>query len=703
MTYVKDALDEKVNAAYPGKAVRKDLVQRIKKGTNVPTFVLEFLLAKYCATDDEEEIEDGMVAVIQTLQNNYIKPDEANAAQSKVSTQGRFRFIDKVSVNYVEKDKRHWAALENFGSRMIAVNEKFFRDNERLLEGGIWAEVTIAYNDVDEDKYTFYIEDLRPIQLARFDFEGYAAKRSQFTRDEWLDLILRSVGTEPSALNARQKFHFIARMAPLVQPNYNYIELGPRGTGKSYFFSEFSPYATLISGGQSTKSTLFYNMARRKPGLVSFWDTVAFDEVAGIRIKDPDTIQIMKDYMANGRFSRGVEVIASAGLSFVGNLDLSISQIVNSPDYDLFQPMPKEFDLAVMDRFAAYIPGWEMPKMGSAYLTSRFGFISDYLAEAFHYLFKHVNVYEEVNRRLKLGSNVEGRDELGIKKTLCAFLKILHPDNQVTDAEFEKYVKYAVECRRRVKEQMNKRKPDEEFAQIDLGYIDAKGVEQIVYCPESKDAPATQHPTRALLGKRATEPQPSLFEKSGEVISDQPAVMEQSIKESPVADTSEPKTPKLEPKDYSIRNDDRGYSYETVIGPYLQGAKSFVLQDPYIRLDFQISNFLRLCEVAVRTQTIRKITLKTTLDATDEKFSVAQWQDRMETIKQSLLACDIALDIDVNDSTLHDCSIDIDNGWEVILGRGLDWFQPMNYFDIGYFDDTLRPCRQMEIRIKRKL
>jgi len=404
-----DVLDKKLTSVFEGRAVRKDLLHRIKKGTNVPTFVLEFLLARYCASDDPAEIQAGMEAVLATLQDNYVRPDEANAAQSKVATKGKHRFIDKIHVRYVEKEKRHWASLENFNSQRIAIGEKFYRDNDRLLEGGIWAEVTIAYNDIDQDNYAFFIEELRPIQLSRFDFEAYGNGRHEFTRDEWMDVVLRSVGLEPSKLSKRLKFHYIARLAPLVEANYNFIELGPRGTGKSYFFSEFSPYATLISGGQATKSTLFYNNARNKIGLVGFWDTVAFDEVAGIKIKDVDTIQIMKDYMANGRFSRGVEVIADASMAFVGNIDHSIEQIVNSTDYDLFMPLPKEFDLALMDRFACYLPGWEMPKNSSDYLTNNYGFITDYLAEAFHYQLGHSNRYEEISKRIRLGKSVEGR------------------------------------------------------------------------------------------------------------------------------------------------------------------------------------------------------------------------------------------------------------------------------------------------------
>ena len=501
-----DELDQKLNSTFDGKVLRKDLLHRIKKGTNVPTFVLEFLLSKYCASNDQAEIDAGMAAVLSSLQENYVRPDEANAAQSKVATKGKHRFIDKVHVRYVEKEKRHWASLENFNSQRIAISERFYRDNGRLLEGGIWAEVTVAHNDVDEDDYAFSIEDLRPIQLSRFDFSRYSEGRATFTRDEWLAAILRTVGLEPSKLSARVRMHFIARLAALVEPNYNYIELGPRGTGKSYFFSEFSPYATLISGGQASKATLFYNNARRKVGLVGYWDTVAFDEVGGIKVRDPDTIQIMKDFMANGRFSRGAEVIADASLSFVGNIDMSVQQVVNSNEYDLFQPLPPELDLAVMDRFAAYIPGWEMPKNSSEFLTSRYGFITDYLAEAFHYQFKHTNRYEEVSKRIRLGKSIEGRDEKGIKKTVCAFLKILHPSGSPTDDEFEEYVAYATECRRRVKEQMNKRKPDDEFARINLSYFKAGGEEVVVFCPESKDAPATQLPARRKLNPNDEPP-----------------------------------------------------------------------------------------------------------------------------------------------------------------------------------------------------
>ena len=691
-----DELDKKLNETFDGKVLRKDLLHRIKKGTNVPTFVLEFLLAKYCASNDQAEMDAGMEAVLSSLQENYVRPDEANAAQSKVATKGKHRFIDKVHVRYVEKEKRHWASLENFNSQRIAINEKFYRDNDRLLEGGIWAEVTLAHNDVEEDNYAFYIEDLRPIQLSRFDFERYTEGRATFSRDEWIAAILRSVGLEPSKLSTRVKMHFIARLAALVEPNYNYIELGPRGTGKSYFYSEFSPYATLISGGQATKSTLFYNNARRKVGLVGYWDTVAFDEVGGIKVKDQDTIQIMKDFMANGRFSRGAEVIADASLSFVGNFDESVQQVVNSPQHTLFLPLPAEFDYAIQDRFATYIPGWEMPKNSSEFLTSRYGFITDYLAEAFHYQFKHTNRYEEVSKRIRLGKSIEGRDEKGIKKTVCAFLKILHPSGTPTDEEFEEYVAYAVECRRRVKEQMNKRKPDDEFARINLSYFKASGEEVIVYCPESKDAIATQEPARRRLNELEASPDPvtAIVQHAATTA----AIAPEPAPAVPQAIVPEAVIEELKEQHFTILYGDTGHSYESILGPYLRGAKAVVIEDPYIRLQHQIQNFVRFCETVLKSTSVKKISLIT---GYDDNTQLADIGEKLEELKQSLLELDVELDVKLNPN-MHDREIRLDNGWVIKIGRGLDFYQkPGGWFEVGANDLSLRKCLETKVDIFR--
>ena len=686
-----DALDEKLLEHFEGKAVRKDLLHRIKKGTNVPTFVLEFLLARFCASDDEDEIQEGLSAVLETLDDNYVRPDEANAAQSRVATKGRHKFIDKVHVRYVEKEKRHWASLENFNSQRIAIGEKFYKNNDRLLEGGIWAEVTICHNEIEEDDYAFYIEDLRPIQLSRFDFTAYMAAREEYSRDEWLDIVMRSVGLEPTKLTTRVKFHFLARLASLVEANYNFIELGPRGTGKSYFYSEFSPYSTLISGGQTSSATLFYNNARKKVGLVGYWDTIAFDEVGNMRVKDPDTIQIMKDFMANGRFSRGAEVIADASMVFIGNLDLGVRQVVNSTEYDLFQPLPKEFDLAIMDRFCIYMPGWEMPKNSSEFLTGNYGFITDYLAEAFHYQLKHTNRYEEVSKRIKLGKCVEGRDEKGIKKTVAAFLKMLHPHGKCSDAEFEEYVVYAIEGRRRVKEQMNKRKPDDEFINIGLSFFNAEGQEIVVDCPESIGADATLNPIKPGITAAVYDEGESHKPEAKRA-----AATEQPVVAADVSSPVEPIVPELKEQHYTITYDSTGYSYESIIVPYLVGAKSVVIEDPYIRATHQVQNFIRFCEAVLKQPTIRKIQLITSYD---DQTNVQELAERLQDVKQSLLELDVELDIKINEN-LHDREIRIDNGWKVKIGRGLDFFQrPGSWFSVGANDLALRKCLETKVDI----
>jgi len=695
-----DNLDQKLVAAFDGRVVRKDLLHRIKKGTNVPTFVLEFLLARFCASTDPAEIEAGTEAVLATLQDNYVRPNESNAAQSRVATKGKHKFIDKVHVRYSEKEKRHWASLENFNSQRVAIPDKLYRDNDRLLEGGIWAEVTIAHNEVDDDDYAFYVEDLRAVQLSRFDFDRYVEGRKQFTRDEWVDVILRSVGLEPSKLTKRVKLHFIARLAPLIEANFNFIELGPRSTGKSYFFSEFSPYSTLVSGGQATKATLFYNNARHRIGLVGFWDTVAFDEVTKITIRDPDSIQIMKDFMANGRFSRGVEVIASASLAFVGNIDLSIEQVVNSLEYDLFTPLPKEFDLAVMDRFACYLPGWEMPKNSSTFLTSNYGLITDFLAEAFHYQFTKTSRYEEVSKRIRLGPAAEGRDEKGIKKTVCALLKILHPDGPPSDSEFEDYVAYAVECRRRVKEQMNKRKPDDEFARINLSYYRPDGTEVTVYCPESKNSIATQNPVRReSMGRSGgtSEPSPTVVVQPSEPAPPATAMAITLPPSVPASVANAPVTALVE-QHYTIRYGDVGHSYDSIVGPYLAGAKEVVVEDPYIRMTHQVQNLVRFCEAVVKAGSVKKIKLIT---GYDDEARMAEVQEKILELQQSLADSDVVLEVAFN-TTIHDREIRIDNGWVVKIGRGLDFYQkPGSWYEIGATDLSMRKCLETKVDIFR--
>lgn len=682
---MSEILDQKLNEVFAGKVVRKDLVHHIKKAANVPSFVLEFLLSKYCATNDPNEIEAGKKAVLEVIESNYVRPDESNLAQSKVQQKGKHKFIDKVHVKYHEKERRHWAEMENFGSRRIAISEKFYRENEKLLEGGMWAEVTVAHNEIEEDDYAFYIEDLRPIQLARFNESVYFEGREQFTRDEWIDVILKSVGLNPEIMDNpppeikakfpsgfRLKMLFLSRLLPLVQHNFNFLELGPRGTGKSYFYSEFSPYSTLLSGGQASTATLLYNNARRKVGAVGFWDNIAFDEVGNIKIKDTDTIQIMKDYMANGRFSRGQEVIANASFSFVGNIDQSVDQLVNSYEHNLFVTLPKSFDLAIQDRFYFFLPGWEIPKMDNKFFTQSFGLITDYMAEAFHFMFKHNKDYVDiVNKRLKLGPNVQGRDEIAIKKTVSAYIKIIHPAGDPTDKEFNDLVEFALEGRRRVKEQMNKKKPDDEFALINLSYFNSDGKEVIVYCPESKFAKATQNPRKSVP-------------KTEEIFIDDTLEIHNNT------DKFIKKPNLLEEKRIKIHYGDTGYGYETLFKEYLTGATEIVIEDAFIRQKHQINNFLRLCEIIVKIGECKKLKLITGVDDDDQKNENTLAFDQ---IANNLFEYEIEFKYDFSD-ILHDREIKLNNGWHIKMGRGLDYFQSLagNYFQVGTNDLDLRPC-----------
>ena len=691
-----DALDNKLNKVYPGRVVRKDLLHRIKKGTNVPSFVLEFLLARYCASDDPDEIEAGIQAVFETLEKNYVRPDESNKAQSIVQQKGRHKFIDKVHVTYKEKEKRHWAEMENFNSRRIAIPEKYYRNNDRLLEGGIWAEVTVAHNDMDEDDYAFYIEDLRPIQLSRFDMKEFVEGRKEFTRDEWLDVLTRSTGLEPSKISHRLKFHFLARLFCFVEANYNFIELGPRGTGKSFAYSEFTPYSTLVS--QASTPTLFYNIARRKVGLVGFWDTVAFDEVGRVKLKDKDTVEVMKNYMANGRFSRGVEVIANASLAFVGNIDHSIEQLVNSTQFDLFVSLPKEFDLAVIDRFYNYMPGWEIPKNSSGYLTSNYGFITDYIAEAFHHQSKQTK-YDYVNQHCEFGKSVQGRDEIAVKKTLSAMIKLLHPQGDPTREELEEYMAYALECRRRVKEQLNKRKSDDEFADINLSYINSNGEEVIVWCPESKKADATQNPVRRRLPGTPDADQEQTTAASDnhkEAKKDVTVTEKEPIKPDL---TQEEFTPKeLKEQHYSIFYGETGHTYEKIFADYLKGAKTIKIEDPYIRAQYQIQNFLRFCELVVKIGDANRIDL---LTGRDDEHQKQDAESKFVMIKSSLKEHNITFNYLFSD-TVHDREIKTDNGWNIKVGRGFDIYQrPDDWFSLGASDLELRPCLETVVDIYR--
>lgn len=707
-----DVIGIKLSEAFPGKVVRKDLLHEIKRAVNVPSFVLEFLLSRYCASEDPEEIEEGKKAVLQTIEKCYVRPDESNKAQAIVEQKKRHKFIDKIHVKYVEREKRYWAEMENFASKRIAINSNFYQQNEKLLESGIWAEVTLAYNEVEEDDYAFFIEDLRPIQIAHFDEQKFFRGREKFTTDEWIDVLIRSIGIDPNWLAERSrklngdkngrrlKFHILSRFLPLVQSNYNSIELGGRSTGKSYFYSEFSPYSTLLSGGQASTATLLYNNQRKQVGAVGFWDNVAFDEVAKMKIKDADTVQIMKDYMANGRFSRGREVTGYASFSFVGNFDLHIPRIVNSYDHDLLVTLPEAFDLAVIDRIYNYIPGWEIPKIDDSAYNNNFGLITDYMSEALHYLFVHDSDYVGVvNSKLKKGDNIEGRDNRALLKTISGFIKLLFPTGQPTDEEFDEIVEYAIEGRRRVKEQLNKRKPDEEYARINMSYINKDGQKVVVYCPESKYSIATQNPRKDANIPVLTEPAHDNVVTIPVTANIEPEITPNHVLSDTVPGSETVEDGSLKEKTVDVQYGDTGYGYDDLFAKYLKGASIVMLEEPYLTHGFQMANLVRFVELLVKIGDCKVFRLVTKPGETPEESTLIS--DSLQRLKNTLDDMDdVSMTFEYEfDENSHDRYVRTSNNWDITLGRGLHFYQNLNpnkdsrnFFQMGTYDLSLRPC-----------
>ncbi len=467
-----DELDRLANDAFTGRVVRKDLVRQVKVGANVPVYVLEFLLGKYCASDDPAAIATGLEVVNQSLRENFIRPDESEKAKAELKRKGKHRLIDKVDVRLVPSEDKFWAHLSNFGDKYVNIPEDVVYKYDRLLGGGVWCQLDLVYNVSDDEaqKRPFYIQALKPIQVAAFDMEEYVAGRAHFDRDQWLDLVMRSIGLEPAHFDFRGKLLAILRIVPMVERNYNLIELGPWGTGKSFVYRETSPNAMLISGGKVTVAQLFVNLSSGRIGLLGMWDVVAFDEVAGLEMSDSTVVNMLKDYMESGSFARGKEETpAEASLVFIGNTSKPHQQLVRTAH--LFADLPKAMiDPAFLDRLHYYLPGWEVPKLEQRLFTGHFGLVSDYLAEALRQLRKQVFV-RAIDKDYALGSHLSAHDEKAVRKTVSGLLKILHPDGQWTHGELREYLEFSLEGRRRVKEQLKKLAPHD-YAKTAFSYLE---------------------------------------------------------------------------------------------------------------------------------------------------------------------------------------------------------------------------------------
>lgn len=477
-------LDDLLNQHFKGRVVRKDLTKKLKEGANVPVYVLEYLLGMYCASNDDEIVLKGLESVKKILAENYVRPDEAEKVKSLIRERGTFKIIDKVSVKLNQRKDVYEAFLSNLGINDALVPANIVKENEKLLTGGIWSIITVQYFFEEGQKTSpFSIMNLKPIQMPSMNMDEIFSAREHFTNEQWMDVILRSVGMEPTNLEERVKWHLIARMIPFVENNYNVCELGPRGTGKSHVYKECSPNSLLVSGGQTTVANLFYNMSSRQVGLVGMWDLVAFDEVAGIRFKDKDGIQIMKDYMASGSFARGRDSVeAKASMVFVGNINQSVETLVKTSH--LLAPFPEAMiDTAFFDRFHCYIPGWEVPKMRPEFFTNSYGLITDYLAEYMREMRKY-GFSDAIDKFFKLGNNLNQRDVIAVKRTVSGLLKLLHPDSKYTKDDVRDCLVYALESRRRIKEQL-KKLGGMEFFDVHFSYIDNESLEEFfVNVPE---------------------------------------------------------------------------------------------------------------------------------------------------------------------------------------------------------------------------
>lgn len=662
----KSALDQKINDVFGGAVVRKDLVKAVKGNAIVPSFVLEYLLGQYAASDDEATIQAGIESVRKILADHYVHRNQAELVKSHIREKGRYRIIDKVQVQLNEKDDTYEAEFANLGIKQVIVAPATIKAHPKLLVGGVWCICDIEYQHSDNARMVPWIlSSIKPIQLSNFDFDGYVASRRKFTTDEWIDLLVQSIGFNPELFGRRAKLIQLVRLIPFVERNYNLVELGPKGTGKSHIFSEFSPHGMLISGGEITVAKLFVNNSNGRLGLVGYWDVVAFDEFAGKKKRtDKALVDIMKNYMANKSFSRGVETLgAEASMVFVGNTSHNVPYMLKHSD--LFDELPESYhDSAYLDRLHFYIPGWEVDTIRGEMFSEGYGFVVDYIAEVLKSM-RDKDFSDRYQQYFTLGSDISTRDRDGIHKTFSGLMKILHPHGEATKDEIEEILRFAVEGRKRVKDQILR--IDSTMADAKFGYLDAAGEWRTVTTLEEDEYPAYYH------HRRRTDD-----ESGGSSDDEEPVPLATSTVDEP------PKSKPLFEGHREFQENQRGVSYENLLLPYLLGAAEITIVDPYIRAPHQGRNLVDLLAV-----------LASAKDPADEiSVTLVTKEDKPEYQQQQLLmlkaiqdgAASVGIKFNVHwDESIHDRSIRADNGWKILLGRGLDIFQKGSgsQFDIG--------------------
>ncbi len=674
-----NALDQKINAHFPGLVVRKDLVKTVKGNAIVPAYVLEYLLGQYCATSDEPSIQTGIETVKEILRKHYVHRNEAGLIRSNIREKGRYKVIDKIGVALNDKADVYEAEFSNLGIKKVLVDSGTVKAHPKLLVSGVWCIADIEY-EFTEDKNAspWILSTLKPIQLSHLDFDEYVAARKQFATTEWIDLLMQSIGFNPDMFGRRSKLIQLIRLVPYCERNYNLIELGPKGTGKSHIYSEFSPHGILISGGEVTVPKLFVNNASGKIGLVGYWDCVAFDEFAGKQKRvDKALVDIMKNYMANKSFSRGVETLgAEASMAFVGNTQHTVPYMLKHSD--LFCELPDKFyDSAFLDRIHCYIPGWEVDIIRGEMFTSGYGFVVDYLAEILRSLRNH-DYSDRYKEYFSLSSGISTRDQDGINKTFSGLMKILFPHGGATREEMEELLRFSIEGRKRVKDQLLR--IDSTYGDVNFSYLDTG--EQAI-------------PVKTL----EEEEYPNYYHRTVAEADDAELVAAAEPKTSPA-----PSEPVLKEQHLTFQENQRGVSFDTLLGQYLKGATAIRVTDPYIRLFYQMRNFMELLETVVKHK-IPDEEVSVHLVTTEDEFKGEQQKGNFEKMQEAsgAVGVNFTWEFDKN-RTIHARHIVTDHGWKISLDRGLDIFQHYEMNDALAFANRLqqyRRCKAFEVTFIR--
>lgn len=679
-------LQQKIMSAFIGKVVRKDLAFQVKGGLPVPTYVLEYLLGQYCATDDEEAIEQGLEKVKQVIQNNYVHRAESESVKGKIREAGRYRVIDKISVTLNEKADQYEAEFANLGLAHVPIGTQYVKANPKLLSGnGVWCIVTIGYLQGEDIKVRWDIQTLKPIQISNIDVQDFIDQRQHFSTDEWIDFMMHTVGLNPEPMNRREKFITLARLLPHVENNFNFVELGPKGTGKSHVFQELSPYGVLVSGGDVTSARLFVRMSgkREELGLVGYWDVVAWDEFEQQKGRAVDAVLIdtMQNYLANKSFNRGKGTHeASASMSFVGNTKHTVPYMLKNTH--LFESIPTSFIKgAFLDRIHLYNPGWEIKMLKKDSFSKGYGLITDYIAAVLHEM-RNKDWTGILKEYAKFDGSLSERDHLAIRKTFSGMMKLLYPDGKMTDAEAFELVDFAAESRKRVKDQLYVIDETFKAEPAFFKYINLKNgmeinVETLEKVSNALIVPVNVAPTQLTDSDAAAMPEAPQEDDGNETR--EPG--------------KRPRIPMLQEKNLSFRMGQTGVTYEKLFAPYLANANEITVEDPYIRASWQIKNFMEFVTMLIDTRPVDD--LKINLITNEEEEKIPDLIDKLDDIKDDLVAYGIEFEYKFRD--FHDRCIKTDTGWTIQLGRGLDIYEKYNTYSIANSRQDKRKCKEFMV------